>query len=410
MADALCGPSNALQTFRKHTSVDRTLQQDRLVGRGHSPSQGFRSHDPRAGSLDADFHAFENAPTNTFNMEQPAWAQTSHRSSPQPSNASWASDFQNLHISNAPLPSHQMRVAAPLVTTTNGGWGQEFMRQRQNMTPVQQGKQPEMISTASPMFNSLQNPSFQAPRNQYATNQQNVMHEQQMQDPSFDRAFQEAFDSIQQSEFKDIAVEEAAPLTEPVHDFGYEQALLQPTDVKLGSDAIDYVEQKDRTPDQDSKDADDLARVAGVLLQNVSHEQNEKFQNSKFLDLMKKIRDREIEVRNDDFESTYVDHAAPQSAMADQSSLSQQQQYPDPFAFPDMNSVYAPDSRIDGASEYSFDADQFPYQPYNQISDLHPGGPRYPEQSPRQRHAQMSGAVISNDTVTDGAGSSYHAA
>jgi hypothetical protein len=38
MADALCGPSNALQNFQKHTSVDRTLQQDRLVGR-HSPAQ-----------------------------------------------------------------------------------------------------------------------------------------------------------------------------------------------------------------------------------------------------------------------------------------------------------------------------------------------------------------------------------
>jgi hypothetical protein len=38
MADALCGPSNALQSFQKHTTVDRTLQQDRLVGR-HSSSQ-----------------------------------------------------------------------------------------------------------------------------------------------------------------------------------------------------------------------------------------------------------------------------------------------------------------------------------------------------------------------------------
>lgn len=38
MADALCGPSTALQNFQKHTSVDRTLQQDRLVGR-HSPAQ-----------------------------------------------------------------------------------------------------------------------------------------------------------------------------------------------------------------------------------------------------------------------------------------------------------------------------------------------------------------------------------
>ena len=38
MADALCGPSNALQNFQKHSTVDRTLQQDRLTTR-HSPSQ-----------------------------------------------------------------------------------------------------------------------------------------------------------------------------------------------------------------------------------------------------------------------------------------------------------------------------------------------------------------------------------
>jgi hypothetical protein len=36
MADALCGPSNALQNFQKHTAIDRTLQQDRLVN--HHPS------------------------------------------------------------------------------------------------------------------------------------------------------------------------------------------------------------------------------------------------------------------------------------------------------------------------------------------------------------------------------------
>lgn len=38
MGDALCGPSNALQNFQKHTAVDRTLQQDRLISR-QSPSQ-----------------------------------------------------------------------------------------------------------------------------------------------------------------------------------------------------------------------------------------------------------------------------------------------------------------------------------------------------------------------------------
>ena len=36
MADALCGPSNSLQSFQKHTSIDRTLQQDRLSTRESS--------------------------------------------------------------------------------------------------------------------------------------------------------------------------------------------------------------------------------------------------------------------------------------------------------------------------------------------------------------------------------------
>lgn len=38
MGDAMCGPSNPLQNFQKHTSVDRTLQQDRLTSR-QSPAQ-----------------------------------------------------------------------------------------------------------------------------------------------------------------------------------------------------------------------------------------------------------------------------------------------------------------------------------------------------------------------------------
>jgi hypothetical protein len=39
MADALCGPSNPLQSFQKHTQADRTLLQDRISGPRHSPAQ-----------------------------------------------------------------------------------------------------------------------------------------------------------------------------------------------------------------------------------------------------------------------------------------------------------------------------------------------------------------------------------
>lgn len=35
MSDTLCGPSNALQSMQKHTSADRTLQQDRAASHHH---------------------------------------------------------------------------------------------------------------------------------------------------------------------------------------------------------------------------------------------------------------------------------------------------------------------------------------------------------------------------------------
>ena len=39
MTDALCGPSNPLQSFQKHAQADRTLLQDRISGPRHSPAQ-----------------------------------------------------------------------------------------------------------------------------------------------------------------------------------------------------------------------------------------------------------------------------------------------------------------------------------------------------------------------------------
>lgn len=38
MENTLCGPSNSLETFKNHISVDRTLQQDR-IGDGRPPAE-----------------------------------------------------------------------------------------------------------------------------------------------------------------------------------------------------------------------------------------------------------------------------------------------------------------------------------------------------------------------------------
>lgn len=142
MADALCGPSNAIQNFQKHSSVDRTLQQDRLTSR-QSPGQGFRSSSgPNAGLLDPEFEAFQaghNLPPQP-NFQLLPHAQPQHTPFAQaPQAPDWASDFQRLNIAPS-FPPPQLQRHPP-VANASASWHQDFMSQQQpalHQTPVQQ--------------------------------------------------------------------------------------------------------------------------------------------------------------------------------------------------------------------------------------------------------------------------------
>lgn len=96
------------------------------------------------------------------------------------------------------------------------------------------------------------------------------------------------------------------PSTESDRDFPALIRSPSPAQIRIGSDAIPYQEQKTRTPDQDSRDADELARTAGQLLSSVQHETSDKFQNSQFLALMRKIRDGEVRVEGEEFKETHA--------------------------------------------------------------------------------------------------------
>lgn len=403
MADALCGPSNALQSFQKHTSVDRTLQQDRLTGPRHSPAQGFRSFDPRAGSLDAEFHAFENAPTNPFQLEQPVWHQNAGPAFPVQQPLDWANDFQNLRLSNTPIPAHQFRVEAPLVRSAPGDWQQEFMRQRENISPSMRQIQPETASQLNFGPSYMNQPGALSSMQQAygGSAQEMVPPGMQFDEAAFEQAFQDVFNEMQTTSSLDIK-QDNGKMREDFMEEHMPQVIHQPDHAKIGADAIEYTEMNDRTSDHDAQSANDLARVAGELVHNVSHETNEKFQNSQFLDLMRRIRDREVEVRNNDFEATQqqTQNTHPQPGFEQLRPHD-----PNTFEFPDMNDVYKVDGPIDMTPDYT---EYHPANPRNQISDLHPGGPFYPEQSPRPERAHMSGAI--NDSLSADDTNTYAAA
>ncbi|KAH0350130.1 hypothetical protein KCU81_g2730, partial [Aureobasidium melanogenum] len=209
MSDALCGPSNAVQNLAKHSSVDRTLQQDRLVSR-QSPSQGFRSYDPNVASLDPEFEAFQNAQGPS--LAGPSWAASSLNNlharpppfqsvSPAPS-ASWTQDFNRLSISSPQQPQFQPAPQA---------WHNHFAQNAQQSAalhaPSSQIQPPSARFQPSLAFNHM----YSAP--QYASQPQSFQQQQQQhlpQDHFDEAAFEAAFDAALQ----DAAIEQDSSMHE----------------------------------------------------------------------------------------------------------------------------------------------------------------------------------------------------
>ena len=73
----------------------------------------------------------------------------------------------------------------------------------------------------------------------------------------------------------------------------------QPAEYQIGSDRI-LDESRDKWEEHNEADeADELAKTAGNLLENVKGDQSKKFRDSNFLSLMRQLRDREVKVDGD---------------------------------------------------------------------------------------------------------------
>ena len=67
----------------------------------------------------------------------------------------------------------------------------------------------------------------------------------------------------------------------------------------IGSDRILSDEKGKHKEHESQDDGDELARTAGHLLENVKHDQSQKFKQSNFMSLMRQLRDREVRVEGD---------------------------------------------------------------------------------------------------------------
>jgi hypothetical protein len=316
MAD-LCGPSNALQSFQKHSQQDRTLQQDRLVSKS-SHSQEFRSASHAQGALDPEFEAFQAgvAPPSIatpppFFAQQPLLhSQPVAQHIPQQAqNAApdWALDFQRLNLSGPASVMDKGKMAVvqqqqpQMQHNAYSGMGMDAMQQPYSyMNSMSQGYGPASMGMSM---------GFMGLASQQQQTMFNPATSQQVSEPTFDaaafaRAFDEATAEIESQQHQHIEVQSdveavmTGAATEQANSsiltthfqnaaFEHPSAMQEPTLQKEGVDKIE--------------ESDALAHTAGQLLDSVSHDTSEKFAQSSFLALMKRLRDGEVKVEGENF-------------------------------------------------------------------------------------------------------------
>ncbi|KAK4547310.1 hypothetical protein LTR36_000965 [Oleoguttula mirabilis] len=334
MADALCGPSNSLQQFKQQTALDRTLQQDRLSSRP-SPAQGFRSHDPNAGLLDPEFEAFQaGVPAPHLPQYQPFHQQQQPAFAGAPQAPSWASDFQRMQIS--PPPFHQQQHI-PQVGPQSAAWAAGFSEHIAQSAPrAQQTSSPSPLAfqqRARYGHNGFQSNFAQQPS--YAPTLQSKGKEpmtEQFDEAAFERAFDMAKDDMmtdENSTHKLAEWEATGSLAQEQRAAAVEKAMATmdastlreaagPNDMlheehshAMNDMVAEQQGQEQAQHDQQGED-DALAATAQELLEKVEHNKSDKFRNSQFLSLMRKLRDREMKVEGDKM----VETVSPATALS----------------------------------------------------------------------------------------------
>ncbi|KAK6542187.1 hypothetical protein TWF694_007950 [Orbilia ellipsospora] len=294
-SSSMCGPSNPLQSLKNHSSFDRSLQQDRFRSSHQPASQQFRQTPLSSHPIDHEFEQFLSSspgPSQQQLRSRPSLQNFAPAPSPQLQQQppSWAADFQRLQI-NTPPP-----VQASPLSTTSGGWGAEFLSQMNAPVAVaQQQQKPTFGNGAYTGMNSGYMGLGGVMMNTYSPaihssgplqSQQSVATGKSAEtytDAEFDQMFEEA--AAQQvfdhQEFENFPHRE---VPQPLQAENLEHQQVE--------------EEKKEENDTSQEDADELARTAGQLVDTLSQDTSKKFQESQFVALMRKLRDKTVRVED----------------------------------------------------------------------------------------------------------------
>ncbi|KAI0405126.1 hypothetical protein F4802DRAFT_199604 [Xylaria palmicola] len=316
MADASCGPSNAFKGLARHVEQDRSHQQDRVGPGSQQPAQNFRSAPLNSGLAD-QFGAFQQQ--NAAIPQHPAagWQPLSHPADlsshpaqanrffpPQPvqqqaafapgGSGGWVGDFQRMNFSDAQAgPVSSQPVQHPVTGQPGlvGAMRFGFASQGPIMPPTT--FQPPSIGLQSmqPPFGPFQASDHLQPPNHMMDSASLGLDARAAAD--LDREFEDAMDEWMRQNGPEADLNEDDQINAQDDD-NLTAASAEPTAQEASK------EDSEPTAEQQTK----LALAAQRLVSILSNNKTDKFRNSEFIELMRRIATRQLVVRDNDLVET----------------------------------------------------------------------------------------------------------
>lgn len=275
-----CGPSNPLQGLSKRFDQDRGIQQDQFGASRAGPSRdGFRTQTGPSGQ-DADAaRFFSSTPTAAAMGTQ---------------GLSTAFDVSAMRAALPPasVQTPQLQSSGPTRTAAPAGWAADFMGMDFGAVAQQPKQQMQQVSNAA-ATGPMQAMTMDAHHAGVVHSPPPLM--QNWNPMGFGARGFVPQTPLQQQQQPQASTSRLDDQTSWDKEFSVQE-------MQLASSIIEQTQQQSQfQPQQESEavnkphfDADELARTAGMLIENLKHETNPKFQNSQFMGLMKQLRDGEV--------------------------------------------------------------------------------------------------------------------
>lgn len=185
------------------------------------------------------------------------------------------------------------------MATAQSNWQHEFMQQPQRHGSLAQQQSHGFHAALQPAFapGYLNNQAMNNFQPEEINGAGAPVVAQAFDESAFEAAFEQARADLE-TQATGVTAEAPEGVAQTTHALSAEDQ-VPAEEIKIGSDTIPFVDKADTN--SRLNDHDELAETAGHLLERVQHDQSQKFRESNFLALMRRIRDREVHIEGDEF-------------------------------------------------------------------------------------------------------------